>query len=221
MSRKLVILSAALLAACAAGSTSPQTAMTGEALREGCVGSTLDVLLGAVDLCAPVADAADPGELAAAFASCAVVADAAGSDVVVACADTRVRGEPVTLLVTAVLDGDILRVTLETQGAYRTAGELDLTPDPQDGILVSGTLLTESPEGLLVEGTLDHVQARMVADLAGAETGAVFTAGNVDLGVREGSSLVATGTAALYGRNALVALHVDGASSQGELTLGQ
>ena len=221
MSRKVTILCAMLLAACAGGSQPSAPTATAEALREGCVASTLDVLLGAVDLCAPVASAEDAQDLVAAFAACAVVAGTAGSDVFVACADTRVRGEPATLLVTVELDADVLRVSLESAGTYRTEAALDLTRDPADGILVSGTIHTESPDGFYVEGTLDRVQARMVADLPGLETAAVFTSGNVDLGVREGPDIVATGTAALYGRNALVALQVGGASSHGEITLGQ
>jgi len=189
MSRKLIILLGAIVGGCGGvGGSAP--VLTAEALREGCVGSTLDVLLGTLDL---LANEEEGG-------------------------DAYVRGEPVMLLATTAPDG---LVTIEALGSCRTEGSLRLERDPDLGLSVSGTLRTEAPDGTVVEGTLDRVFVREVADLPGVGTGAIFTSGNVDLGVRAGEDLLATGTAALIGRRALVGLTVDGAFTEGEIVLGQ
>jgi hypothetical protein len=131
--------------------------------------------------------------------------------------DILVRGEPVTLLIAA--DGDA--ITVEAHGSCVAEATLTLEDDPDLGLLVSGTLRTDSPDGCIVEGTLDRVFVRTVADLPDKGFGAIFTSGNVDLGVREGTEVLATGTAALFGRRALVGLAVHGAYSEGELALGE
>jgi len=156
------------------------------------VGSTLDVLLGTVDLLA-----IDP--------------EAIGAEILA-------RGEPVRLLVDVAPDG---LITVEALGSCRTEAELRIEDDPELGLSVTGTIVTESPDGTVVEGTLERVYARPVADLPDVGAGAVFTSGNVDLGVRAGGEVVATGTAALFGRNALVLLTIGGTSAQGELALGR
>jgi hypothetical protein len=138
-----------------------------------------------------------------------VAADAAGGD-------ASVRGEPVRILVHAAPDGS---VTVETIGARRTEASLRLASDPEKGLAVTGTITTESPDGTVVEGTLDRVFVRTVADLPGVGTGAIFTSGNVDFSVRDGEDVVATGTAALIGRRALVSLDISGTRTEGELHL--
>lgn len=194
MSRKLVVLLCAAIATGCAGAGGASPALSAQELREGCVATTLDVLLGAVDL---VGGNLEPGVFEV---------------------DANVGGEPVTLLVTVTADGDAFHVTVETSGAEAS---LVLTEDEDLGISVSGTLLLGSPDGCTVEGTLDRVFVRPVADLPDVGSGALFTQGNVDLGVHAGEELLATGTAALYGRRALVGLSVGGAFTEGEVALGQ
>jgi hypothetical protein len=184
MSRKLVILLGAIAGGCGgAGGSAPH--LTAEELREGSVGATLDVLLGAMDL----------------------LATGDGSD-------ASVRGEPVTLVVT--VDGEV--TTVEALGARRTEATLRLVEDPELGVSVTGTIVTESPDGTMVEGTLERVFVRAVADLPGGG-GALFVSGNVDLRALAGGEVVATGTAALFGRRALVMLSVAGTHSEAELHL--
>ncbi len=132
--------------------------------------------------------------------------------------DAYVRGAPVTILATAAGDG---LVTVEVVGFCRTEALLRLVDDPELGVSVTGTLRTESPDGTVVEGTLERVFLRAVADLPGGGAGALFTSGNVDLLAYAGEDLVASGTAALFGRRALVALSVNGAFTEGELALGR
>lgn len=187
MSRKLIIVFLAIAGGCGgAGGSAPL--LSAEELREGSVGATLDVLLGALDLLATGAPA-----------------------------DAYVRGEPVTLV--ATVDGDV--VTIEAVGLRRTEAALRLEEHPELGVSVTGTIATESPDGTVVEGTLERVFVRAVADLPGGGAGALFTSGNVDLAAHVGDDVVATGTAALFGRRALVALSVDGAHTEGELALGR
>jgi hypothetical protein len=132
--------------------------------------------------------------------------------------DASVRGEPVRILLDVRPDGS---VDVEAVGSRRTDASLRLLDDPDLGLGVLGTITTESPDGTVVEATLERVYVRTVADLPGVGTGAVFSSGNVDFQVRAGGDVVATGTAALVGRRAVVALRIDGTSSQGELGLGR
>ena len=188
MSRKLTILLVLIVGGCGGGGGSAPL-LTAEELREGSIGATLDVLLGAIDVLATGAPA-----------------------------DAYVRGEPVTLVVTAE-DGV---VTIEALGVCRTEATLRLADDPDHGVSVTGTIVTESPDGTTVEGTLERVFVRAVADLpGGGGSGALFVSGNVDLLAQAGEEVVATGTAALFGRRALVALSVNGSHTEAELSLGQ
>jgi hypothetical protein len=213
MSRKLIIvLCAAMSGGCGGGGTTAAPVLSGEELREGCVASTLDVLLGTVDLLARAADAEDLEEIRAQLAACAVATDSPDGELLVACADPMV-------LARVELDGGALRVTIEAEGFYRTEASLVLVRDPDLGVAVAGSLRTDAPEGCVVEGVLDRVFARAVADLPGSEFGAVFTAGDVDLDVRAGGTVIARGTAALRGRRALVALDVGGTPTEGEIDL--
>lgn len=188
MSRKLIIVLVAIVGACGGGAGSAPL-LTAEELREGSVGATLDVLLGAVDLLATGARE-----------------------------DAYVRGEPARLLATVAEDG---LVTIEVVGFCRTEASLRLENDPDLGVSVTGTLRTESPDGTVVEGTLERVFVRTVADMPGIGSGALFTSGNVDLRAHAGEDLLATGTAALFGRRALVGLSVNGTFTEGELALGR
>jgi hypothetical protein len=183
MSRKLIIVFGAIVGGCGGGGGSAPV-LSAEELREGPVGATLDVLLGAIDV---------------------LVTGAAP--------DAHVRGEPVTLLVT-VEDGV---ATVEAIGLCRTEATLRLADDPEGGVSVTGTIVTESPDGTVVEGTLERVFVRIVADLPGVGAGALFTSGNVDLGVYAGDAVVATGTAALFGRGAVVGLSMNGHFTEGEI----
>ncbi|HEX5137098.1 MAG TPA: hypothetical protein VFY93_09010 [Planctomycetota bacterium] len=130
--------------------------------------------------------------------------------------DARVRGEPVRILLDVAPDGS---VDVEAVGSRRTEATLRLVPDPDKGTGVTGTITTESPDGTLVEATLERVYVRTVADLPGVGTGAVFSSGNVDFEVRSDGDLVATGTAALIGRRAVVALTIAGEHSTSTVDL--
>ncbi|MHC4549475.1 MAG: hypothetical protein ACYTEZ_11940 [Planctomycetota bacterium] len=225
------------LAACSGGATLDLTSarLTAAEAREGCVASTLDVMQGVVDLFAPLttADSLDDVVALAQDAGCALVVDATGTDHTLSCPGVTVRGESVPLLATLTFlagdtpvadpaDADRLVAFVETLGGlYRTEADLELRLDPLRGVVVDGFLWSESPDGCSVEGTLDNVAARPVADLPGVGIGVLFTSGNVELGVILPDRPPLTGTAALAGRRALVALEVDGIFSHGEIELGR
>ena len=187
MSRKLIILLSLIVGGCGGGGGSAPL-LTAEELREGSIGSTLDVLLGAIDLLA------------------------AGGG-----ADAYVRGEPVILVATVGEDG---LVTVEVSGSCRAEATLRFAEDEELGVSVTGRIVAETPDGILIEGTLERVFVRTVADLPGGGAGALFTSGNVDLLAYANGDVVATGTAALIGRRAVVALRVNGARTEAELVLG-
>lgn len=125
------------------------------------------------------------------------------------------------LPVTDPADADRVVVTLDSMGTTQsTEARFVLFVDPERGLVIDGSLSTEALDGCEIEGTLDNVTARTVADLPGLGTGVLFTSGNVDLGLRLPDRSFVTGTAALFGRNALVSLEVGGTFSQGEVALG-
>ncbi|MHC4973694.1 MAG: hypothetical protein ACYTG3_15320 [Planctomycetota bacterium] len=226
MTQRLGIIVCLALAACAGGSTPDLTAarLTADEVREGCVASTLDVMQGVLDLFAPAAAVNDPDALAVLVqeAGCTLIMDAVGTTYTVSCPGVSVRGEPVALMasVTVAEDGRLV-VTVQTEGGlYTTEADLELRVDPERGVVVDGSLRSEAPDGCVVRGTLDNVAVRTIADLPGVGFGALFTSGSVELDVIWPGLDPMTGTAALAGRSALVALEVDGIFSQGEITLG-
>jgi hypothetical protein len=226
MTQRLGIIVCLALAACAGGTTPDLTAarLTADEVREGCVASTLDVMQGVLDLFAPAAaiDSLDGLAALAQEAGCNLIIDAAGTTHTVSCPGVMVRGEPVALMAAVTFhEGGRLTVTVQTEGGlYTTEADLELRVDPERGVVVDGSLRSEAPDGCLVQGTLDNVAVRTIADLPGVGFGALFTSGSVELDVSQPGLDRMTGTAALAGRSALVALEVGGVFTQGEITLG-
>ena len=226
MTQRLGLFVCLALAACAGG-TSPDLSaaqLTADEVREGCVASTLDVMQGVLDLFAPAAalDSVDGLAVLAQEAGCTLILDAAGNTHTVSCPGVMVRGEPVALMASVTfLAGRRLVVFVRTEGGFLTTeADLELRVDPERGIVVDGFLRSESPDGCVVEGTLSNVAVRTIADLPGVGFGALFTSGSVELDVTHPGLGRMTGTAALAGRSALVALEVGGIFSQGEISLG-
>jgi len=222
-----------LLFGCTGGSTATLDAsaalLTAEEVREGCVASTLDVMGDVVDRIAPAAGVADLTDLIglAAESGCNLVPGEL--EHLLACPDLTVRGETVALTarltytangiaVADLAEADGLEVEVDARGVtFETTGFLTLR---RDGALrIEGELVTTTLDGCEVAGTLDRVTALTLADAPGAAFRALFTSGNVDLGVTIPGGQTVTGTAALIGRNAIVALEVSGVFSQAEITL--
>ena len=226
MTQRLGTLICLALAACTEG-TAPDISsaeLAADEVREGCVASTLDVMQGVLDLFAPATTAGGVDGLAvlAQETGCTLIADAAGDTHTVSCPGVTVRGEPVALMASVTfLQGARLVVTVQTEGGrYTTEAEFELSVEPERGIVVDGFLRSESLDGCVVEGTLVSVAVRTIADLPGVGFGALFLSGSVELDVTHPGVQRMTGTAALAGRSALVALEVGGIFSQGELSLG-
>lgn len=226
MAQRLGLVVCLALAACS-GPGAPDllaARLTADEVREGCVASTLDVMQGVLDLFAPAAAVDGPDALALLVqeAGCTLILDAAGTTYTVSCPGVIVRGEPLALMASVSLEEDgRLLVKVETEGGlYTTEADLELSVDPERGVVVDGFLRSEAPDGCLLQGTLDNVAVRTIADLPGVGFGALFTSGSVELDVSGPGLARMTGTAALAGRSALVALEVGGIFSQGEIALG-
>lgn len=226
MTQRLGLIVLLALAACS-GAPAPDFSsaqLAADEMREGCVASTLDVLQGVLDLFAPATtvDSLDDLAVLAQEAGCTLIVDAAGSTHTVSCPGVMVRGEPVALMASVtLLEGPALLVSVETDGGpYATEADLEFGVDPERGIVVDGSLRSESPDGCVVEGTLDNVAVRTIADLPGVGFGALFVSGSIELVVTPPGAERMTGTAALAGRSALVVLEVGGRYWQGELALG-
>ncbi|MHC4493232.1 MAG: hypothetical protein ACYTDU_16595 [Planctomycetota bacterium] len=226
MTQRLGLIVCLALAACAGGTAPDVSAalLTADEVREGCVASTLDVMQGVLDLFAPATAVDSPDGLAALAqeAGCTLIVDAAGTTHTVSCPGVMVRGESVALTASVTfLAVERLVVSVQTEGGFfTTEADLELSVDPERGIVVDGFLRSESPDGCVVEGTLSNVAVRTIADLPGVGFGALFTSGSVELDVTHPGLDRMTGTAALAGRSALVALEVAGIFSHGEISLG-
>ncbi len=226
MIQRLGLFACLALAACTGGVSPDLSAaqLTADEVREGCVASTLDVMQGVLDLFAPATTVASVDDLAVLVqeAGCSRSLDAAGTTYTVSCPGVMVRGESVALMASVTfLAGERLVVSVQTEGGLvTTEAELELSFDPERGIVVDGTLRSESADGCVVEGALSNVAVRTIADLPGVGFGALFTSGSVELDVTHPGLDRMTGTAALAGRRALVALEVGGIFSQGEISLG-
>lgn len=236
MARTLLLL-ALVAAGCTAGATTGELTaapLTADDLREGCVRTTLGVMQRTVDLFGVATTVRDIDGIVALAAEngCVLIVDGPVGEFVLTCPATDIGDETISFTATLVFfreglpvtdpaDADRVVVTLDSLGTTQsTEARFELFVDPERGLVIDGTLLTESLDGCEIEGTLDNVTARAVADLPGLGTGVLFTSGNVDLGLTLPDRTFATGTAALVGRNALVSLEVDGVHSQGEVVLG-
>lgn len=226
MTQRLGLLLVLALAACSGGTAPDITSaqLAADEVREGCVASTLDVMQGVLDLFAPATavDSVDGLALLAQEAGCTLIVDALGDTHTVSCPGVMVRGEPVALMASVTfLEGARLAVSVQTDGGlYTTEADFELSVDLERGIVVTGSLRSESPDGCVVQATLDNVAVRTIADLPGVGFGALFTSGSVELDVTHPGLEAMTGIAALAGRSALVALEVGGIFSQGEILLG-
>jgi len=201
--------------------------------REGCVASNLDIMLGLVDRLAPLAEATDLDGLAAAAANSGCTLSTSGITHFILCRDIDVRGEIVTMAATLELLGAdgfpvatpaeaaSVHIIIETDGTEsQSEGEFFCRVDLDEGIIIDGWLDTLFADGCQVETSLDGLIARIVADFPGIDSGIRFIGGSADLRVMDSfGEEFASGTAALVGRAALVALEVAGFFSHGEINL--
>ncbi|MGQ0613508.1 MAG: hypothetical protein ACT4PV_07225 [Planctomycetaceae bacterium] len=207
------------LAGC--GSSGSQPFLSADALREGCVGSALDLLQELGDRLAPLAEAADETALSLlALLEGAELQLAAlpGDPHVLRFEALDLRGGPATVRaeVRPTTEGASIFATIEGP-RVRAEGLVDLLRDAAGGIRAAGTLLG-SYDGCEVDASFDDLWARTVADLPERPLGALFLSGTIDLAIRGGSE-AATGKAAFAGRDAFVILTVGGVASQGPILL--
>lgn len=208
-----------------------QAAMVAAEVREGCVAECLDLFQDLADRLAPLAYVTGSGDLAAAAAAagCGYAPEGPGHRLF--CGGVQVRGGLVDLDLRLVYESlgvevpdpglaDGLVVDVLAVGPFATTtGRLEFARDPVAGLVVKGTLAATRADGRTVTAGVGRVEGQLVADLPGLATGLVFTAGSVDVDVRAGDAPLASGTAALVGRVAVVALEVRGVHSQGEIAL--
>ena len=225
----LLLFAAVAVPTCSGGGEALAAAdplLLAQEMREGCVGSNLTLLLGLADHLAPLSEVADLADLAARGTGpgCSL---SPGTPSRLVC-EIEIDGEPLVLSadlyylgadglpVGDLADATSLWVILEAAGPRTLLeGQLFCTPDPVRGLVLRGELSTVDAEGCAVLATFEEVTARRVADLPGGGT-LVFTSGRAGIEV---SYPAARGTAALIGRRALVALQIDGTTSQGEIDL--
>lgn len=230
--KRLLILLLLGLAAC-----SPENAVdTGQALliaqemREGCVADNLGLMLGLVEYLSPLSTVRDMDDLVdrTSVTGCTLIP---GELILLECRGVVISDDVIDLhaeLDYIAADGFptsdpsqavSLRITIDALGAgSHTEGMLVCTPDPALGLVLEGGISTYFDGGCLVTTELDGVTAQFIADLPGGGS-LVFTSGSADLGVDDDGVPLASGTAALVGRSALVALEVSGVYSQGEIDL--
>ena len=234
MPRKFITLclAVATLAACTpqdAGLDIDQALQLADEMRAGCVASNLDLMMGLADRAAPLCEASSLQNLVDLASSWCTVTPGTerhileceelqlGADVIDLHAELEYFGADGQTVV-APEDSVGLRVHVTATGLLaETTGILVCTPDPERGLVLSGHLITVFPDGCRVEADLNDLTALRIAD---GEAPLLITSGSVDISIDNWDEPVATGTAAIFGRNALVALEVDGIFSQGEIALG-
>lgn len=209
-----------------------QAAQLAEQLRQGCVATNLDLVALLSDQLAPLCEVRDLDHLIALAVGlgCSVLP---GSERQVLDCDGFLLGEePFDLRAELeYVDEDgapaqpgeaaSMRVHIEAFGAgVEISGMLTCTPDPARGLVLGGSLATLFDDGCNVTSDLLDLTAQRVADIGGSMR-LIFMAGSVHITVDQDGTDIASGSAAFVGRNALVALQVDGVFSQGEIALGQ
>ena len=209
-----------------------QALQLAEQMRQGSVATNLDLVTLLSDQLAPLCEVRDLDQLIALAAGfgCSVLP---GSErQVLDCNGFLLGEQPFDLRAELEYVGEdgapaqpgeaaSLRIEIEAFGAgVEISGVLTCTPDPTRGIVLSGSLATLFNNGRNVTSDLLDLAAQRVADVGGSMR-LIFTAGRVDITVDQDGVDIASGSAAFVGRNALVALQVDGVFSQGEIALGQ
>jgi hypothetical protein len=235
MQRKPITLALILITATACTPQSGGAGLTqalefADEMRQGCVAANLDVMLALADRFAPLCEARDLDELVALatdeFSSITLGDDQhhleceglpIGNDIVDLTAELEYLGANGEIGV-APEESVALRVRIAAVGLVtETFGEITCRPDPAEGLVLNGSIATTFLGGCRVSVDLIEVTAMRLAD---GPTGLVVTAGSIDITVDEEGVVVATGSAAIAGRTALIALEVDGFYSQGEILIG-
>lgn len=228
---------AALMAAtgCTNASTIDAPILDSEALREGCIGDSLATLLAAADRLAPYAYArhrATIERLGARFGASFELDAFDGDPFRIRDDHLRVRGDDREtktdlefvrdgVVVSDLADARGVRVRMNVEGAAGiTRLDLELAPDGEGGIAVSGTVLTEGFGDCVTRAELDGVSIEMLADTGDGRPGARFAKGQVAFDVRDRSDRpLADAEVALSGHKALVWMRHAGASELSELSL--
>jgi hypothetical protein len=170
-----------------------------------------------------------PG-LAATSGCSLLLAAPGGVEHLLVCPALDVRGDTVLLTARIVFlagddatpdpaAADRVRVAFDARGDALVAdGVLEFSIDLLRGLVAEGDI-HGTFDGCDLDGTFENVTVRTFADAPGGGFGSVFASGNIDLGVRVPGGRIVRGTAALAGRNALVALELDGRHTQADLIL--
>ncbi len=237
MPHKLIILFVlvATLAACTPEETGvdvQQALQLAEQMRRGCVAENLELMTQLADRLAPLCEARDLDHLIALAAGlgCSFlpgnetyVIDCQGMGLGEVFVDLRAELEYFDEEEAPAGPGEAasLRFHIEATGlGVQINGTLVCTPDPERGLVLGGTLATLFDDGCNVTSDLLGLTALRVVDFADNPR-LLFTSGSVDIFVDDAGVGIGSGSAALVGRKALVAIQVDGVFSQGEIALGQ
>ncbi len=198
--------------------------------QQGCLGTTLELFLELADRLAPLATARDLATLEARALDAGCVFTP-GSPALLFCPALPLRGESLVLLVQVdylsagfpVADpslADGLRLRLEGEGGpLQCEGLLEIVRDSERGFVVDGEFSALTRDGCTVAASAREVAGRLVADLPGGGSGFVFGQGEVEIEVRGLGGAEIGATAALVGREAFVAISVDGRTFTATLPL--
>lgn len=195
-------------------------------MRDGCVGANLTLMLGMADYFAPVCEARDLVDLELMLnrPGCTWTSGLFHN---VTCSAMDIGGETFSMSADLVfLDADGMPVEDPGQAESLTVrfdmfgsgiwseGDLVCRSDPELGLVLSGSVSSWTPDGCQVVTSFTDVTARQVALADGVSL--LFSSGSAELETQEP---YATGTAALIGRKAVLALEVGGAVWLGEVLL--
>jgi len=198
--------------------------------QQGCLGTTLELFLELSDRLAPLATAPDLATLEA-RAQAAGCVFTPGTPALLFCPALTLRGEFMVLLVQveylsagfpvadpSIADG--LRLRIEGEGGPLVCeGLLEIARDSERGLVLDGEFSALTRDGCTVTASARNVAGRLIADLPGGGSGFAFSEGEVEVDVRGFGGAEIGATAALIGREAFVAITVDGHAFTGTLAL--
>ncbi len=236
MLRRLACLATLSISLVACGPSHSLTVTPSDSLllaqqaQQGCLGTTLEIFLALADRLAPLAQARDLPSLEARALDAGCVFTP-GSPALLFCPALPVRGESFALLVTVeylsagfpVADpslADGLRLAVQGEGApLQCEGQVEIVRDPERGIVVDGSISVVTADGCTLLATAQNVAGRLIADLPGGDAGFVFSEGEIDVDLDGFGGAEIRATAALIGRQALLAITVNGKTHTATLSL--